>query len=80
MIYSMFIDPPLARVGMNEAQARKSGRNVLTARMPMSRIARAREKDETRGLVKFLVNAHSSNVRYSFTRPSANSCRGCLRT
>jgi len=62
MIYSMFIDPPLARVGMNEEQARKSGRNVLTAKMPMSRISRAREKDETRGLVKFLVDAESKEI------------------
>jgi len=62
MIYSMFIDPPLARVGMNEAQARQSGRNVLTARMPMSRIARAREKDETRGLVKVLVDADTREI------------------
>ena len=62
MIYSMFIDPPLGRVGMNEAQARSSGRNVLVARMPMSRIARAREKDETRGLVKFLVDADTREI------------------
>ncbi|MEE8441937.1 MAG: mercuric reductase [Spirochaetia bacterium] len=62
MIYSMFIDPPLGRVGMNEAQARGSGRKVLSATMPMSRIARAREKDETRGLVKFLVDANSKEI------------------
>jgi pyruvate/2-oxoglutarate dehydrogenase complex dihydrolipoamide dehydrogenase (E3) component len=62
MIYSMFIDPPLARVGMNEAQARESGRKVLTAKMPMSRINRAREKDETRGLVKFFVDADSTEI------------------
>jgi pyruvate/2-oxoglutarate dehydrogenase complex dihydrolipoamide dehydrogenase (E3) component len=62
LVYSMFIDPPLARVGMNETQARESGRNVLMAVSPMSRIARAREKRETNGLVKILVDADSEQV------------------
>jgi pyruvate/2-oxoglutarate dehydrogenase complex dihydrolipoamide dehydrogenase (E3) component len=62
MIYSMFIDPPLARVGMNETEARKSGRNVLMATMPMSHIARAREKRETHGLVKVIVDADNEQI------------------
>ncbi|WP_417848863.1 mercuric reductase [Thalassoglobus sp.] len=62
VIYSMFIDPPLARVGLNETQARASGRNVLMAVSPMSRIARAREKRETNGLVKILVDADTEQV------------------
>lgn len=62
LIYSMFIDPPLARVGMNETEARKSGRNVLMATAPMTRIARAREKRETNGMVKILVDADSEQV------------------
>lgn len=59
LTYAMFIDPPLGRVGMNEKEARQSGRNVLMATRPMSRIARAKEKDETDGLVKILVDADS---------------------
>jgi len=55
--YAMFIDPPLGRVGMSEKDARASGRNVLMAARPMSAIARAREKDETTGLIKILVDA-----------------------
>lgn len=61
-IYSMFIDPPLARVGMNETQARANRRNVLMAVSPMSRIARAREKRETNGLVKILVDADTEQI------------------
>lgn len=57
VIYAMYIDPPLGRVGMSEKQARQSGRNVLMATRPMSRIARAVEKDETAGFVKLLVDA-----------------------
>ena len=59
LVYSMFIDPPLARVGMNETEARASGRKVLMAVSPMTRIGRAREKRETKGLVKILVDANS---------------------
>lgn len=55
--YAVFIDPPLGRVGMSEKEARASGRNVLMATRPMKQIARAREKDETAGLVKILVDA-----------------------
>lgn len=57
MVYAMFIDPPLGRVGMSEKDARKSGRNVLMATRPMSAISRAKEKDETAGLIKILVDA-----------------------
>ena len=55
--YALFIDPPLGRVGMSEKEARKSGRNVLMATRPMRYISRAKEKDETAGLVKILVDA-----------------------
>jgi len=54
--YAMFIDPPLGRVGLSEKEARGSGRKISMATMPMSRISRAREKDETAGLVKILVD------------------------
>lgn len=57
--YAMFIDPPLGRVGMSEKEARQSGRNILMATRPMAHINRAREKDETAGLVKILVDADS---------------------
>ncbi len=55
--YAMFIDPPLGRVGMSEKEARESGRNVLMATRLMKTISRAKEKDETAGLVKILVDA-----------------------
>ncbi len=57
MIYAMFIDPPLGRIGMSEKEARASDKNVLMATRPMSRISRAKEKDETDGLIKILVDA-----------------------
>ncbi|MGI9331683.1 MAG: FAD-containing oxidoreductase [Gammaproteobacteria bacterium] len=57
MCYGLFIDPPLGRVGMTEAQARASGRKVLVGKRMMSRVGRAREFGETRGFMKFLVDA-----------------------
>jgi pyruvate/2-oxoglutarate dehydrogenase complex dihydrolipoamide dehydrogenase (E3) component len=58
-IYALFIDPPLGRVGMTEAEVRRSGGKALIATMPMSRVGRARERGETQGLMKVLVEAAS---------------------
>jgi pyruvate/2-oxoglutarate dehydrogenase complex dihydrolipoamide dehydrogenase (E3) component len=55
--YALFIDPALGRIGMNEAEARQSGRKVLAAKMPMQRVGRAREAGETQGFMKVLVDA-----------------------
>ena len=55
--YAIYIDPPLGRVGMTEAQAGASGRQVLIGRRPMTQVARAIEKGETHGFIKVLVDA-----------------------
>jgi len=60
--YAMFIDPPLGRVGMSEKEARSSGRKISMAKMPISRISRAREKDETSGFVKILVDMDTEEI------------------
>ncbi|HEY9294365.1 MAG TPA: mercuric reductase [Microlunatus sp.] len=60
--YAMFTDPPLGRVGMTEAQARKSGRNVLKAEVPMSRVSRAMLDSETIGLMRMLVDADTEEI------------------
>ena len=60
--YALFIDPPLGRVGMSEKEARSSGRKISMAIMPMSRISRAREKDETAGFVKILVDMDTEEI------------------
>ena len=61
-VYALFIDPPLARVGMGEREARASGRDVLIATMPMSRVGRARERGETTGFMKVLVDARTERI------------------
>jgi len=60
--YALFIDPALGRIGMNEAEARASGRNVLRAKMPMQRVGRAREAGETQGFMKVLVDADTQRL------------------
>ena len=60
--YNLYVDPPLGRVGMTEVQARKSGRRVLMAKRPMTRVGRAIEKGETQGFMKILVDADSKEI------------------
>jgi pyruvate/2-oxoglutarate dehydrogenase complex dihydrolipoamide dehydrogenase (E3) component len=60
--YALFVDPPLGRVGMTEAQVRASGRPALVAKMPMSRVGRAREMGETAGFMKIAVAADSREI------------------
>jgi len=60
--YTMFIDPQLGRVGMSETQAREKGRDIKVAAMPMSQVARAIEVDETRGMVKVVVDSGTSQI------------------
>jgi pyruvate/2-oxoglutarate dehydrogenase complex dihydrolipoamide dehydrogenase (E3) component len=57
--YGLFIDPPLGRVGMTEAQAHETGRDVLVGKMMMARVGRARERSETQGFMKVLIDAET---------------------
>lgn len=61
-IYGLYVDPPLGRCGMNEAEARASGRRVLVGKRPMSRVGRARERGETRGFIKIMVDADTERI------------------
>jgi pyruvate/2-oxoglutarate dehydrogenase complex dihydrolipoamide dehydrogenase (E3) component len=60
--YNLYIDPPLGRAGMNEAEVRESGRRALNATRPMTRVARAVEKGETRGFMKILVDPDTRQI------------------
>ncbi len=60
--YNLYIDPPLGRAGLNEAEARKASRNVLIGQRPMTRVGRAVEKGETKGLMKILVDSDSKRI------------------
>jgi pyruvate/2-oxoglutarate dehydrogenase complex dihydrolipoamide dehydrogenase (E3) component len=60
--YALYIDPPLGRCGMTDAEIRKSGRRALIAKYPMSRVSRAYEKGETRGFIKIWVDAETKQI------------------
>ena len=60
--YALYIDPPLARIGMNAVDARKSGRRVLKGYLPMARVGRARERGETEGFMQVLIDAETKLI------------------
>ena len=60
--YALFTDPPLGRAGMSEREVRAAGRKALVATMPMARVGRAKERSETQGFMKVLVDADSKLI------------------
>ncbi len=62
LCYGLFIDPPLGRVGMTEGQVRKSGRKALVGKRMMARVGRARERGETQGFIKVVVDAETKEI------------------
>ena len=60
--HNLYIDPPLGRIGMSETEAKTSGRKVLKGVLPMTRVGRARERGETQGFMKVLVDAESKLI------------------
>ncbi len=61
-VYGLFIDPPLGRVGLSEREVRASGRKALIGKMMMARVGRARERGETQGFMKVLIDAETSKI------------------
>jgi pyruvate/2-oxoglutarate dehydrogenase complex dihydrolipoamide dehydrogenase (E3) component len=60
--YALYIDPPLGRCGMTDAEIRKSGQRALIAKYPMVRVSRAYEKAETQGFMKICVDAETKQI------------------
>jgi pyruvate/2-oxoglutarate dehydrogenase complex dihydrolipoamide dehydrogenase (E3) component len=60
--YNVYTDPPLARVGMNETQVIASGRKALIGKRAMTRVGRAKQKGETHGFLKVLVDAETERI------------------
>ena len=62
MACALYIDPPLGRAGMTEKEALASGRPILIAKWPMTRVSRAIEKGETQGFMKASVDRDSGQI------------------
>ncbi|MDQ6890128.1 MAG: mercuric reductase, partial [Bacteroidota bacterium] len=60
--YTLFTDPQLGRIGMTEQEARQKGLNIKVAKIPMSRVARAIETGDTRGMMKAITDAESGKI------------------
>jgi pyruvate/2-oxoglutarate dehydrogenase complex dihydrolipoamide dehydrogenase (E3) component len=60
--YVMFTDPPLARVGLSEGEARRQGVQVRVAKLPMSRVLRTEATEETQGFMKAVVGARDDRI------------------
>lgn len=61
-IHALYIDPPLAQVGMNERQVMERGQPALIGVRQMATIGRAIEKGETYGFMKVLVDAATREI------------------
>lgn len=61
-IFALFVDPPLARIGMTEKEALSHNLPLLKATLPMSDIPRAKAKGETEGFLKILVHAETKEI------------------
>jgi len=60
--YGLFIDPPLGRVGMTEAEARAKNHKIRIGSRPMTRVARALEKGEPQGFMKVMIDEQSNQI------------------
>jgi pyruvate/2-oxoglutarate dehydrogenase complex dihydrolipoamide dehydrogenase (E3) component len=58
----LFIDPPLGRVGLTEAEARARNHKIRIGSRPMTRVARAMEKGEPQGFMKVMVDEHDNKI------------------
>jgi pyruvate/2-oxoglutarate dehydrogenase complex dihydrolipoamide dehydrogenase (E3) component len=61
-VHALYIDPPLAHVGMSETEVRRSGKPALIGKRAMTRVSRAIEKGETFGFMKVLVDRESQHI------------------
>ena len=60
--YSVFIDPPMARIGLNEDEARKQDLDVIIKKLPVMAIPRAKTLGETDGLLKAVIDKNTGKI------------------
>src|SRR5262249_17263147 len=79
--YCLFTDPPLARVGLSERDARQGGIAVRVARLPMGDVLRTRTSGETSGFMKVLVEAAGDHVLgFAMIGPDAGEVLAAVQT
>ncbi|MDE1993402.1 MAG: FAD-dependent oxidoreductase, partial [Rhizobiaceae bacterium] len=60
--YVMFTDPPLARIGLSEGEAKRQGIAYRVATLPMNHVLRTEATEETQGFMKVLVSADDDRI------------------
>ncbi len=60
--YSVFIDPPLSRIGLNEEEARRQNRDIIVKKLPVMAIPRANTLGETDGLLKAIIDKNTGKI------------------
>ena len=60
--YSVFIDPPLSRIGLSEEEAVRKGLNIKVNKLPVAAIPRARTLGNTVGLFKVVVDVDTNQI------------------
>jgi len=79
--FCLFTDPPLARVGWSEAEARRRGMAVRVAKLPTSSVLRTRTTTETRGFMKALLDAQTDRILgFTMIGPEAGEVVAVVQT
>jgi pyruvate/2-oxoglutarate dehydrogenase complex dihydrolipoamide dehydrogenase (E3) component len=79
--FCLYTDPPLARIGLNEVEARQRGAAVRIARLPMDAVLRARAIGETRGFMKALLDVRSDRILgFTMFGPEAGEVMAVVQT
>jgi pyruvate/2-oxoglutarate dehydrogenase complex dihydrolipoamide dehydrogenase (E3) component len=79
--YCVFIDPELARVGLNESEARQKRMDVRVVTLPMASVLRARSLGEMRGFMKALLDTHSDRILgFTMLGPEAGEVGAVVQT
>jgi pyruvate/2-oxoglutarate dehydrogenase complex dihydrolipoamide dehydrogenase (E3) component len=79
--FCMFTDPPLARVGLSEGEARRRGVASRAVSLPMRAVLRTRTLSETRGFMKALIEARGDRiVGFTMLGPEAGEVVAVVQT
>jgi pyruvate/2-oxoglutarate dehydrogenase complex dihydrolipoamide dehydrogenase (E3) component len=79
--YSMFTDPPLARVGLSEGEAERQGVIVRVAKLPMDAVLGAQATDQRQGFMKALVgDSHDRILGFTMIGAAAGEVMAAVQT
>lgn len=76
----VFSDPPFARIGLSERDAKRQGIAVRVAMLPMSAVLRTAATDETQGFMKVLVDSHDHIVGFAMIGSDAGEVLAAVQT